>query len=201
MNVRPARYEHGRTVWQPDVEPGDTSPPRDSLWMEGYVRSISACLEAVWLALTFSPFAARLTVPGPISHDLCNCLSRLTGVPIIGSQLGDRKETTAGPFSATIVRDSFDDMLLKWAREPTTFVIASHHDLGGLHHRSLTLTALSNAGSLRRYAARFDCLGELAAAAMMAPSLGINTITALLCRDELGGIDDGALRDAFVQAG
>ena len=186
MIVHPASLENGRTLWRIAGEPGDRVLPRDSLWVNGLLRSIPASLEALWLALVLGPFARRLVVPGSIDEALAGSLGALVGTPIAGDVRRADTGIHSGVYGATLVRDSFDDYLAARVPNPSTFPVAVEHELEGT---TRGFRVVANAGTFRRYLEPLDRVGELAALAMAAPVLGIQDITAFLCREELAGLD------------
>lgn len=186
MIVHPASLENGRTLWRIDGEPGDRVLPRDSLWVNGLMRSIPASLEALWLALVLGPFARRLVVPGSIDEALAGSIGALVGTPIVGDVGRVDAGIHSGAYGATLVRDSFDDYLAARIPNPSTFPVAVEHELEGTPRG---FRVVANAGSLRRYLDPLDRVGELAALVMAAPVIGIQEITAFPCCEELAGLD------------
>lgn len=201
MIVRPASLENGRTVWRADGEAGDRDLPRDSLWVDGLLRSIPASLEALWLALVLGPFARRLVVPGAIDETLARRLGDLIGTPIVGGVGGADAGMHSGDYRATLVRDSFDGHLAAREPLPPTFPVAVQHDPEGLQAVPCGFRIASNGGTYRRYLDPLDRVGELAALAMAAPVLGIRNVTAFLCREEFADLDIRLLIDVTGAAG
>lgn len=201
MIVRPASLENGRTVWRADSEAGDRHLPRDSLWVDGLLRSIPAPLEALWLALVLGPFARRLIVPGAIDETLARSLGGLVGTQIVGAVRGAKAGMHSGDYGATLIRDSFDDHLAAREPMPATFPVAVQHDPEGLQAVPCGFRIVSNGGTFRRYLDPLDRVGELAALAMAAPVLGIRNMTAFLCCEEIAGLDTRLLVDVMSAAG
>lgn len=201
MIVRSASFESGRTVWRFDGEAGDRDLPRDSLWVNGLLRTIPAPLEAVWLAAVIGPFARRLVLPLSVDETLGKALGALFGATIVGAADSTGGKRHSGVYGATLVRDSLDEHLAARSAISSTFAVSVEHDPDGPHPAPGGFRVVTNGGTFRRHLEPLDRVGELAALAVAAPILGIQDMTAFVCREELSGVDTRLLTDAMSVAG
>ncbi len=202
MIVKSAAFEGDRTVWKFELEADDDAVPRNELWVDGFVRGSTGDVEALWLGLALGPFAGgRLVLPNPVAASLQLILKSEIGCAVSAPTRDRQPIATSTEFSAVLVRDVLDAMLSSIARKTATHRIAVHSDPGQSDEISTPFRIATNAGSLRRYRAPLDFVGELAAILLHSPGLSLGRVDAFLCREELGDLDRDRLTAAAAACG
>ena len=202
MIVSPAVYEDGRTIWRLEPEPGDVRPSRPTLWIEGFIRTISPVTETLWLALALQPFVRHcLVVPTTGSARLGEAIREILGITVVGREGAREEELSQGEFSAVLVRDPLDLFVSQLARSPASHTIEMVASPAGASAGTTALRIASNAGSLRREVRPLDRLGELASSIILAPTLCLHSIDSFACREEMAEVDPVSLSRLCVMAG
>lgn len=189
MIVAPASFDGNRTVWRLEAEADEAAAPQPSLWIDGFVRPLPANVEATWLALALAPLAPRrIVLPGIVPAGLRLSLEALVRIAVIAE---DGQDAAMAPahLRAALIRDPLDLFLSTLVRVPAGVVIESLSDPPAVGGMPAFGRIVSNAGTLRRHRRQIDGLGELAALLMVAPALGLQSLTSFLCREELGDTD------------